>query len=671
MMQRPITVLLSGHQNHEPIYRDLLRAGCNVILSNSELYSRCLQEAAECIAPSLEKRLRSWVADFEEMTRKRRFALSGRDLTKEAFSAYCNMMFPTARGMFVLAETIRRIHKECPIDICVVHNEEAPNLRMMVSTCKQLGIPTLHVVHGAFYRQEDYWCYHDRIRADRVAVESELTRQEWFLSKPYNSPEQIVVTGRPEWDELYQHSPPPRQELCAKLGIDPDRPTLAIVGTWDSPNFRNRGSNTEDALRYTFDAIRDLNGVQPEIIIRPHPGHSISGTLGPDIYLKLAAECGVEVKFVPGDLKDFLDAATVVLTFESTVNGMVTIRKKPLISIINFIVREDDPNWPQAWAQFDGVLGCYVGREVIQNAVVKAFCDEEYLRQVPLLQERLMKELNASNDGHATDNVIALMHKMVREARGASRRTAATVEVMGHPTDLCSPEGDALHLAGEHRTRLLCIPDWRKDDWETLLIDYLTTCRGRRDTVLVVRIEPLLPEMVELAQQVLTAGIQASGIPSEEVPDILLEATPLDLTERPSLFRACNVFLSTDEHDPNRSQAHACGLPIANSMSSALAPHQSSFAQARMEASDPPNASNTNELKSSTPTRMDPLHVRANERQTSRVEEIGAHAPGHRNRPDPSRESTSPKVLISNRETALAAGNTKPKPENKRLILVG
>ena len=671
MSRRPITVLMSAQENHLSLYMEMVQAGCKVILTNSERYANYLEESSACMAPGLDKRMTSWVNDLAQTASTRRYKFSGRDLTKEALTAYYQLMLPTARGMFVVADVIRRIHRDHPIDLCVVHNEEAPNLRMMVTTCKQLGIPTLHVVHGSFYRTEPYWCYHDRIRVDRVVVESELTRQRWFLSKPYNSPEQVVVTGRPEWDALYYRTPPPREAICAKLGLDPSRPTFAIVGTWDSPNLRNRGANTRDALRYAFEAVRSLQGVEPQIAVRPHPGHIYSGTFGPDVYLELAAEFGVEIHLVPGELLDLLDAASVVFTFESTVNGMVMLQKKPLISVINFVVREDDPNWPQAWGQLDGALGCYVDRDMIKAAVETAFCDKDYLATLPHVQQRLMDELNVGNDGRATERIISFMYQMVEEAKVISRPTTTTKEPEGNPLNACTSEGPELAIIGEHTSRFLCIPDWRADGWQRIVVDYLATCRGRRDTVLVVRIEPLLPEMVELAQQVLVAAIEESAIPSDEVPDVVLEATPLDQAQRPGLFRACHYFISADERDPNQAHAKACGVSVVDSLAVAIAASASGETPAREGAVEPSSATfiacdgllnqrYIGEARMCSPAVID---ARAELRQS--------HLPKHQERPASPRQPDTPKVLISNRDLALASHGERPILERDRYFLVG
>ena len=569
MSRRPITVLMSVQGNHLSLYQELVRSGCTVILNNSELYQQYQQESMTCLASSLDKRMSNWVSDVEKMAGERRFRLSGQELTRETLTAYYKLLLPSARGMFVVADTVRRIHRDHPIDICIVHNEEAPNLRMMVTTCQQLGIPTLHVVHAAFYYKHLYWDFHDRIRADRVAVESEITRQQWFLSKAYNSPEQVVVTGRPEWDCQYHRRPPSRESMCAKLGLDPSRPTLSVVGSWVGPNLRNMAENSVAALRYLFEAVRDLKGVEPQIAVRPHPGHAYSGTFGPDVYRELAAQFGVEIHLVPGDLQDFIDVASVVFSLESTVNGIAMIQKKPVISVTNTVLRANDPNWKGGlWGQFEGVLGCYVDRDMITTAVNTAFCDEEYLAKLPAVQQRMMDELNVGNDGRATERIIALVYQMIDEAAGRTLPVSAVSEPVGNPLAACSTEGEPLAIIGEHTTRFLCIPDWRTDGWQQVVMDYFRAYRGRRDTALVVRVEPLLPEMVELAQQVLVAAIEGSGLASDEVPDVILEATPLDQEQRPGLFRACQFYVSVSDQDDNAAHAKACGTDVITSVAS-------------------------------------------------------------------------------------------------------
>jgi hypothetical protein len=82
------------------------------------------------------------------------------------------------------------------------------------------------------------------------------------------SPDRVVVTGAQCFDEWFGWRPRPREEFCARAGLDPARPFLlyACCSPWT-------GQSEVDFVRRWFAALREHGGLPPElgVLVRPHP----------------------------------------------------------------------------------------------------------------------------------------------------------------------------------------------------------------------------------------------------------------------------------------------------------------------------------------------------------------------------------------------------------------
>lgn len=564
MKDKHLTILMSYQGNHDSLYRQLVGEGHRVILQGSPMYAKYLSESAARLGPSLDKKMEGWSEDFARMPRRRSFVVSGHDVSAEVYRQYFGLVPSAIRGVTVLVDAIRQMHEDFGIDACIVHNEEAPNLRAMVNTCKALGVPSIHVTHGAFLDEHPYWCFHDRIRADKVCVESVVTRDQRFLAKPYNRPEQIVVTGRPAWDKFITERPPSKETARRQLGYDMERPIFLIASQWVGTWVQDYSGSAKDALRYLFEALKGLSAMNPRIVIRLHPGHKASGTCGPEYHEEIARECGVQIEFSSGDLLQAVAACSVFCSFDSTINGVAVILKKPTISVSSVVREESDPRWQGGkWGRFDGVLGCYVDRKSIGDAVRTALTDSAYLRELPARQAATMKLLNCGNDGRATERILDVLFTMAAEAENNVVREKPISRMSSkEPLEACDPGVPAIDLPGGYTERILCIPDWSQAGWQETVQNYVRTYEGRKDVQLVVRVEPVLSEMAELANKVISALVSTCGVNAAARPAVLVHAAALDVERRPGLFTACTSYISSGGIAANASHARACGLPV-------------------------------------------------------------------------------------------------------------
>lgn len=112
--------------------------------------------------------------------------------------------------------------------------------------------------------------------------------------------------------------------------------------------------------------------------------------------------------------------------------------------------------------------------------------------------------------------------------------------------------------------RFLCVPDWREDSWQQPINTYLNTFSATDNVAMVLRIEPAVKEIAELAERLVTAIINNSSRPALQSPDIIIEATPLEAEQEHLLYGSCHAYIPCEGgHDAHfRSKCAQYGLEV-------------------------------------------------------------------------------------------------------------
>lgn len=145
----------------------------------------------------------------------------------------------------------------------VLHNNTSSAL--LYSAAKLAGIQTCgfiqswdklttkHPIHGTY---------------DRYLVWSEAMKQELLTLYPWVRPEQVFATGSPQFDYYYYPGYVlSRDELCRRLGLDPNRPILTY--TTVSVGY---SAGEERVLEMLIRALQSIRGAEmPNVVIRPRP----------------------------------------------------------------------------------------------------------------------------------------------------------------------------------------------------------------------------------------------------------------------------------------------------------------------------------------------------------------------------------------------------------------
>lgn len=158
-----------------------------------------------------------------------------------------------------LAEVLDRSRVDC----FVVSDVNMGFGRGLVGACRRRGIPTLGNIFSW-----DHPFYEHPSRPDVVAcwspkVKTELIRRSGF------EPERVRVIGAPAYD-LYVDPAGEwtREQLCRRMGLDPDRPILVFATLGQMKKFFDE-TDTFRALLDELDAGRIPH--RPQVVLRLHP----------------------------------------------------------------------------------------------------------------------------------------------------------------------------------------------------------------------------------------------------------------------------------------------------------------------------------------------------------------------------------------------------------------
>lgn len=133
--------------------------------------------------------------------------------------------------------------------------------------------------------------------------------------------------------------------------------------------------------------------------------------------------------------------------------------------------------------------------------------------------------------------------------------------------DAFFPEATPLPLEGARERRLLLIAEAGEAAWCGILEHYLREVDADAPITLVLRIEPPAEDAVASAAARIEEVVRRCSGPGRELPDVLLEATPIAPRARGGLYTAASALISCDSARAAlwRREAEACGLAVATS----------------------------------------------------------------------------------------------------------
>ncbi|MEC1291785.1 CDP-glycerol glycerophosphotransferase family protein [Bacillus mojavensis] len=209
-------------------------------------------------------------------------------------------------------DAVEALFTQEKISAVVVGTTEDIYSRVLALMCKRRGAVSICLQHGALMGDEAFLPIFATYQAVFGAYEA-----EWFKQKGCK-PEQILVTGHPRFDQIFNKPPMDMFMFYRKLGFHPSKKIVLIATQPASENFY-------------IDVLKGLsNQKQLQIIIKPHPWEIGKNKL--DLYHAAARKhkaCRVITKEL--DLYDLLPYADAAVTQTSTVGLEAMLFQKPVL----------------------------------------------------------------------------------------------------------------------------------------------------------------------------------------------------------------------------------------------------------------------------------------------------------------------------------------------------
>jgi hypothetical protein len=173
---------------------------------------------------------------------------------------------------------------------CVVHEDVAPDMRMLVALTQARGLPAIHLPHAPCHLCVDGGPdIHRSTRAEWIGASGPRVAE--FYAENGHDPAKIAVVGGAQWDGLYDSFiTPDRDEARRVLGINDSRPALWYGATWTQTTGLRGGFDSElrGGVQKVLEAARALDAW---LLITLHPN---DGSGADEMYLKALREANLD-----------------------------------------------------------------------------------------------------------------------------------------------------------------------------------------------------------------------------------------------------------------------------------------------------------------------------------------------------------------------------------------
>ncbi len=132
--------------------------------------------------------------------------------------------------------------------------------------------------------------------------------------------------------------------------------------------------------------------------------------------------------------------------------------------------------------------------------------------------------------------------------------------------DAFRPSAAPIALDAARAVRFLVIADATDEGWISRVTEYCRAFRAADPVSLVVRIDPPVTDVIEIVSGKLSSALERTGIADAELPDVLVDSTPLSPLARGGLYTAVHALLdpgdATIRAPVQRREAVLCGIEI-------------------------------------------------------------------------------------------------------------
>ena len=278
---------------------------------------------------------------------------------------------------------------------------------------KLKGVPTLEVQHGNIGpSHRGYMHAKDEIAPDgcinspycpipdKTAVYGNYYKD--LLTKASAYPEDsVVVTGQPRYDLLADADKIfDKKKFYERYKLDPKK-KIVLIMTENLPIFEDNVIFLENVLKSTK-KIPDI-----QIVVKPHPNEK--SRWYEEVIKKENIKAAVLSK--RSDTYEAIYACDLMIAFFSTTITEALILERSVITV-NLTGRPD----PMPYAESGAAIGVYRSEDLVP-AIKSALYDKNTRERLKNDRERFIYEHHYALDGKATERVVNLITRMIKEKR--------------------------------------------------------------------------------------------------------------------------------------------------------------------------------------------------------------------------------------------------------------
>ena len=270
-----------------------------------------------------------------------------------------------------------------------------PRTRIYMLQCKGLGIPCLALQFGLINSAGIEWRF---FPADLVAVWGADSKKT--LISHGIPPKQIVMTGSPRNDSLFNFPVSEVEAIKKKLGIPEGSPVILLASTFTLANYDKLYNDPEllQAMkRAVFDSLDDFDNVY--LVVKPHPEEDENET-------KSFASNNPNIIFVPRteDIRPLIMICDCFISFGSTATVDAIILNKLVVCPVF-------PGWVWSKAYIDTHAVCApISIEEIRNIfkLISTSSQKTLASKLKHARDKLVEHWIYRNDGLAAKRIGSL-----------------------------------------------------------------------------------------------------------------------------------------------------------------------------------------------------------------------------------------------------------------------
>lgn len=296
-------------------------------------------------------------------------------------------------------EAVERLFNIETPKIIIVTNEREFNARICAIAARRKKIRSIGLIREMFADLPDR---DPPLYTDKEIVDGKYSYE--LLLKRGISPDKLIISANPRWDELFFKKEHPQKEaICDKLNINSDKKLIVLTTTFLSPYMRK-----EEYKKLIKNVCAALKGdFLCHLVIKLHPADN-NGNLA----YAVCRETGIENVTIIRDIDifDLISASTLLITSYSTAGLEAIMMDKPVMAVNLSMVRPEMSPFVSA-----GVAVGVYKEEALAGALKDILENRQLQEKLKIARQRFIPEYIQNFDGRAARTIAGIIINLLRE----------------------------------------------------------------------------------------------------------------------------------------------------------------------------------------------------------------------------------------------------------------